>query len=73
LLPPAALLAATLVVGRFLGSDILLDFFVAALAACVAVALSYLFSEDWRALMQSLVSRARVSRRRFDGEDVPTR
>jgi hypothetical protein len=51
----------------------LLNFFVAALAACAAVALSYLFSEDWRALMQSLVSRARVFRRRFDGEDVPTR
>jgi O-antigen/teichoic acid export membrane protein len=73
LLPPAALLAATLVVGRFLESDVLLDLFVAALAACAAVALSYLFSEDWRALIQSLVSRARVFRRRFDGEDVPTR
>jgi O-antigen/teichoic acid export membrane protein len=60
LLPPAALLAATLVMGRFLGFNVLLDFLVAAFAACAAVALSYVFSEDWRALMQGPIGRARV-------------
>ena len=46
LLPPAAVLAVTLVASRFLGSSLLLDFLVAALAASASVALSYLFSED---------------------------
>ena len=60
MLPPAALLAATVVTARFLGSNILLDLAVAAFAAAASVALSYFFSEDWRTLMLSLVNRARV-------------
>jgi O-antigen/teichoic acid export membrane protein len=57
LLPPGALLLAALVIGRLLGSDLLLDILVAAFVAAAAVALGYLFSEDWRALMQELLSR----------------
>jgi O-antigen/teichoic acid export membrane protein len=59
LLPPGALLAAALVMGRFLGSNTLLGFLLAAFVASMAVALSYLFSEDWRTLIVALVSRAR--------------
>ena len=60
LLPPAALLAATVVTARFLGSNILLDLAVAAFAAAASVALSYIFSEDWRTLMLSLMNRVRI-------------
>jgi O-antigen/teichoic acid export membrane protein len=60
LLPPGALLAATVVTARFLGSNILLDLAVAAFAAAASVALSYIFSEDWRTLMLSLVNRVRI-------------
>jgi O-antigen/teichoic acid export membrane protein len=60
LLPPGALLAAALVMGRFQGSNILLDFLLAAFVASMAVALSYFFSEDWRTVMVAQMSRARV-------------
>ena len=61
LLPPAALLVATLVVARFfLGSNILVDLLGAGFAASAAIALSLVFSEDWRAFMRSLVNRARL-------------
>ena len=58
---PAALLVATLVVARFfLGSNILVDLLGAGFAASAAIALSLVFSEDWRAFMRSLVNRARL-------------
>ena len=60
LLPPAALLAATLVMARFLGSNILVDLSVAAFAASASVALGCLFSEDWRTLILAQVNRTRV-------------
>jgi O-antigen/teichoic acid export membrane protein len=60
LLPPAALLVATLVSARFLGPNILLDLLLAALAASASVFLGFLFSEDWRTFMLGLVNRARV-------------
>ena len=60
LLPPGALLAATLVMARFLGSNILVNFLVAALVASAPVVLGYLFSEDWRTLILAQVNRARV-------------
>ena len=60
LLPPGALLAATLVAARFLGSNILLDLLVATIAALASVVLSFLFSEDWRILILGLVNRARA-------------
>jgi O-antigen/teichoic acid export membrane protein len=60
LLAPGALLAATLVMARVLGSSILENFFVAALAACTSVALGCLLSEDWRTLILTQVSRTRV-------------
>lgn len=57
LLPPAALLVATLVVARFfLGSNVLVDLLVAAFVASAAIALSLVFSEDWRSFMRSLVN-----------------
>ena len=59
LLPPGALLVATLFMARFLGSNILLNLLVAAFAAAGSAALSFLFSEDWRTLMLGLVNRAR--------------
>ena len=60
LLPPGAVLAATLVAARFLGSNILLDLLVATIAALASVVLSLLFSEDWRILILGLVNRARA-------------
>ena len=53
-------MVATLVLGRSLGSNILVDLLVAGLTAIAAVALGYLFSEDWRALILGLMKRARV-------------
>jgi O-antigen/teichoic acid export membrane protein len=60
LLPPAALLAASLVVARFLGSSVLENFLVAAFAASASVALGCLFSEDWRTLILAQLNRTRV-------------
>ncbi len=59
LVPPGALLAVAVVMGRFLGFNILLDFLLAAVVGSLAVVLAYLFSDDWRALIQAQVSRAR--------------
>jgi O-antigen/teichoic acid export membrane protein len=59
LLPPWVLLVAAVVMGRFLGSNVLLDFLLAALVAFLAVALAYLFSEDWRTLILAQAGRAR--------------
>jgi hypothetical protein len=60
LLPPGALLVASLVMARFLGSNILENFVVAAFAASASVALGCLFSEDWRALMLAQLNQTRV-------------
>jgi O-antigen/teichoic acid export membrane protein len=58
--PPAALLLATLVLSRFLGSHLVPDFLFAVLAALASLALAYFFSEDWAALMVGVSGRARV-------------
>jgi O-antigen/teichoic acid export membrane protein len=60
LAPPGALLAASLVVARFLGPNVLVALPVAAFAASASVALGCLFSEDWRTLILAQVNRARV-------------
>ena len=69
--PPGALLVAAVVVGRLLGFNLLPDFLLAALFGFLAVALAYIFSEDWRTLILTQVIRARgfvvVSRRRRSG------
>ena len=58
--PPGALLAASLVVARVLGSNILVHFLVAAFAGTAALVLGYLFSEEWRKLILAQVNRALV-------------
>ena len=60
LLPAAALLIGTVVVARFLSSNLLLDLVAATFAGTITVALSYFFSEDWRALILALLNRVRV-------------
>jgi O-antigen/teichoic acid export membrane protein len=60
LVPPGALLVATLIIARFLGSSILVDFSVAAVAASASVALGYFFSEDLRELILTQVNQARI-------------
>jgi O-antigen/teichoic acid export membrane protein len=60
LLPPSALLVVSLVTARFLGSNILANLFVGAVAASASVALGFLFSEDWRSLILAQVNRARI-------------
>jgi O-antigen/teichoic acid export membrane protein len=60
LLPPAALLVATWVIARLLGSNLPLDVVAAAFAGTISVALSYFFSEDWRALILAQLNRTRV-------------
>ena len=59
LLPPAALLVAILVMGRFLGSGILVNFLAAVLAGSASVVLGFLFSEDWRNLVLAQFNRGR--------------
>jgi hypothetical protein len=58
LAPPAALLAGTLVVSRFLGSSILVDFLAAAFIGTAAVIFGYLFSEELRRLIVAQANRA---------------
>src|SRR6185312_8084621 len=58
LAPPGALLVATVVLSRSLGSNIFVHLLAAAFTASVAVALGYVFSEDWRTLILGLVRRA---------------
>jgi O-antigen/teichoic acid export membrane protein len=60
LLPPAALLVASLIVARFLGSNVIVNFLVAALAGFGSVALGYLFSEELRKLILAQANRARA-------------
>ena len=59
LLPPAALLVASLIVARFLGSNVIVNFLVAALAGFGSVALGYLFSEELRKLILAQFNRRR--------------
>lgn len=56
--PPGALLVATVVLGRSLGSNVFVHLVAAAFTASVAVALCYFFSEDWRTLILGLMRRA---------------
>jgi O-antigen/teichoic acid export membrane protein len=60
LLPAAALLAASLIIARFLGSNPVITFPVAVFLGVVSVVLGYLFSEDWRSLTLEQINRARV-------------
>ncbi len=60
LAPPGALLAATLVVARVLGSSILEDFLAAAFVGTAALILGYLFSEELRRLILAQANRALV-------------
>jgi O-antigen/teichoic acid export membrane protein len=59
LAPPGALLVAAVVMGRLLGFNPLPDFLLAAFAGCLAAALAYIFSEDWRTLILAQIARAR--------------
>ena len=60
LLPPGALLIASLIVPRFLGSSILINFVVAAIAGFAPIALGYFFSEDLRRLILAQANPARI-------------
>jgi O-antigen/teichoic acid export membrane protein len=61
LLPPLAILVVSLVVARFLGSDIFVNVPVAAIIGIAAFALAYLCSEEWRKLILAQLNRARVA------------
>jgi O-antigen/teichoic acid export membrane protein len=71
LAPPAALLAASLVVSRFLGSNIIENFLVASFAGAASIALGCLFSEDWRALILGQMNRTRVFLSSLTGRAKP--
>jgi O-antigen/teichoic acid export membrane protein len=60
LLPPGAVLMASLVVARFLGSNVPANLLAAILAGSASVTLGYLFSEDWRRLIVAQGNRARL-------------
>jgi hypothetical protein len=60
LLPPAALLVASLVTARFLDSSLVITFPVAAFIGAASFVLGYQFSEDWRRLTLAQLNRARV-------------
>jgi O-antigen/teichoic acid export membrane protein len=60
LLPPAALLLASLVMARFLDSSLVITFPVAAFIGAASFGLGYLFSEDWRELTLAQLDRARI-------------
>jgi O-antigen/teichoic acid export membrane protein len=60
LLPPAALLVASLFLARFLDSNLLVTFAVAVLIGAVSFVLGYLFSEDLRRLTLAQLNRARA-------------
>jgi hypothetical protein len=60
LLPPAALLAASLIMARFLGSSPVITFPVAVFIGAVSFVFGYSFSEDWRSLTLAQIKRARV-------------
>jgi O-antigen/teichoic acid export membrane protein len=60
LLPPAALLVASLVTARFLDTGLVMTCLIAALIGAASFGLGYLFSEDWRGLTLAQLNRARV-------------
>jgi O-antigen/teichoic acid export membrane protein len=60
LLPPAALLAASLIMARVLGSNPVITFPVAVFIGAMSFVLGYSFSEDWRSLTLAQINRARV-------------
>jgi O-antigen/teichoic acid export membrane protein len=60
LLPPAALLAASLVIVHFLDSSLAVTFPAAAIVGVVSFVLGYVFSDDWRAITLAQVNRGRV-------------
>ena len=60
LLPPGALLVASVFIGRLLGPSIVENFLIAAFAASASIGLGCLFSEDWRALVLAQAHRARI-------------
>ncbi len=60
LLPPAALLAASLIMARVLGSNPVITFPVAACIGALSFVLGYSFSEDWRSLTLAQLNRARI-------------
>jgi O-antigen/teichoic acid export membrane protein len=72
LAPPAALLAASLVVSRFLGSNIIENFLVASFAGAASIALGCLFSEDWRTLILGQMNRTRVFLSSLTGRAKPS-
>ncbi|MGB8325140.1 MAG: polysaccharide biosynthesis C-terminal domain-containing protein, partial [Candidatus Acidiferrum sp.] len=60
LLPPPALLAASLIVARVLGSNPAITFPVAVFMGAMSFFLGYSISEDWRSLTLAQINRARV-------------
>lgn len=58
--PPAALLAACLIVARFLSANIVENLIVAAFVGSASVVLGCLFSEDWRTLILVQANQMRV-------------
>ena len=58
LFPPAAVLVASLVMARLLGSNVLAAFPIAAFVATALFVFGYLLSEDCRSLIQAQLSRA---------------
>src|ERR1700722_8824649 len=60
LLPPAALMAASLIMARVLGSNPVITFPVAVFIGAMSFVLGYSFSEDWRSLTLAQINRARV-------------
>lgn len=59
LLPPTALLAASLIMAQAVGSNPLITIPAAALVGAMSLLLGYLFSEDWRSLTLAQINRAR--------------
>ena len=60
LLPPAALLAASLIMARVLGSNVPVITFLGRGVPSASFVLGYSFSEDWRSLTLAQINRARV-------------
>ena len=60
LLPPAALMIASLVTVQFVGGSVLVNFLLAVLAGLASVALGCLFAEDWRTLVLAQARRAPI-------------
>jgi O-antigen/teichoic acid export membrane protein len=60
LLPPAVLLAASVIMARVLGSNPILTLPVAVFIGVISFVLGYSFSEDWRSLTLAQINRALV-------------